>query len=114
MTFNAFVVNWTIEGFAELKQELSGAGFIFEPEGEHMRIAVPSARVEEFAVMCQKRLNAPQNYIDIQYPDERKTVLVFRDRVFVITGAAQNEQVRQWAIARGLPPEQAGWATSFE
>jgi hypothetical protein len=114
MTFNAFVVNWTIEGFVELQQELSGAGFVVGPEREHIRIVVPSARVEEFAAICQRRLNVPQNYIDIQYPDERKTVLIFRDRIFTITSTAQNEQVKQWAMALGLPPEQADWATSFQ
>jgi hypothetical protein len=113
MPFNAFIVNWTVDSFDELKRELSDAGFVFEPEGEHMRAVVPLARADEFAAICQKRLHAPQNYIDLQYPEVRKTVLVFRDAVFTITSSEENARVRAWALALGLPSEQSDWAISF-
>ncbi len=113
MTFNAFIVHWTIDGFEVLKQELARAGFVTEPVEENLRAVVPLARVDEFAVICRSRFNAPQNYIDLQYPAERLTIILFRDAMFTITSAEENAQVQAWALARGLPPEQADWATSF-
>jgi len=113
--FNAYVLDWTMDGFDQFKQELMDASFPFDREtgSANIRVAVPLARVQEFAALCQKRLNAPYNYVDIQYPDEHKTVIIFRGKTFIITSHEENERVRQWAIGLGLPPEQSDWSTSF-
>jgi hypothetical protein len=113
--FNAYILDWTMDGFARLKQELAAASFPFvEEDGSgNIRVAVPFQRMQEFAALCQKRLNAPFNYVDIQYPGERQTVIVFRANTFIITSHDENERVRQWAIGLGLPPEQSDWRTSF-
>jgi hypothetical protein len=115
MTFNAYILDWTMDGFARLKQELADASFPFDQEtgSGNIRAAVPFERVQEFAGLCQKHLNAPFNYVDIQYPDEHKTVIIFRGKTFIITSREENERVRQWAIGLGLPPEQSDWGTSF-
>jgi hypothetical protein len=115
MTFNAYIVDWTMDEFARFKQELAAASFPFTGESGsgNIRVTVPFERVQEFAVLCQKRLNAPFNYVDIQYPGEHQTVIVFRAKTFIITSREENERVRQWAIGMGLPPEQSDWGTSF-
>jgi hypothetical protein len=63
--------------------------------------------------LCQQHLNAPFNYVDLQFPAEKQTVIVFRGKTFVITSLEENAQAVQWALAQGLPEAQADWATSF-
>jgi hypothetical protein len=104
-----------MDGFAQFKQELADASFPFDGEtgSGNIRAAVPSERVQEFAALCQKRLTAPFNYVDLQYPDKHQTVIIFREKTFIITSREENERVKQWAIGLGLPPEQSDWGTSF-
>lgn len=115
MSFNAFVLDWTMDDYSLLKQKLAAAGFQSQKveDAEHIRVVVPFGRVDEFAALCQAHLNAPFNYIDVQFPAYKQTVIIFAQTVFLIDNLAENERVRQWAIALGLPPEQADWPTSF-
>ena len=115
MDFNAFIVDWSMDDYDGLKTELTGAGFVFEREGraEHIRVVVPLERVEVFAGLCQKHLNAPFNYVDIQFPEQRATVIVFQQAAHFITSQIANDRVKAWALAMGLPAKQAGWATSY-
>jgi hypothetical protein len=43
--FNAYILDWTMDGFARLKQELAAASFPFaEEDGSgNIRVAVPEA-----------------------------------------------------------------------
>jgi hypothetical protein len=113
--YNAYILDWTMNNYDHLKSELADFGFSFvnETGTEHIRAAVPFERFTAFARLCQQHLNTPFNYVDIQFPDEKTTVIVFQKAIFVITDAHENEKVKQWAIDLGLPPEQADWATSF-
>lgn len=113
--FNAFIVAWTMNEYAALCAALRAAGFrVEQADGtDHIRLVVPFEQITAFAALCQRHLNAPVNYVDVQYPDRRTTVIIFRERVVHVTEQAQNDALRAWAIARGLPPEQADWATSF-
>lgn len=115
MTFNAFILDWTMDDYEQLKEELTEAQFSFKPEDEtrHIRVAVPFERVGAFAKRCQKHLNKPINYVDIQYPVQKITVIIFQSMMHQITNSEENEKVKGWAIKMGLPPEQADWGTSF-
>jgi hypothetical protein len=115
MWFNAYILDWAMNDYAQLKQELADANFAFAKEGEkeHIRVAVPFGRVKEFGSLCQTHLNSPYNYVDIQYPNEKKTVIIFQQDIFMISSQEENEKVKRWAISLGLPPEQADWSTSF-
>ena len=115
MTHNAYILDWTMDDYDGLRATLSEAGFVFERESpdEHIRVSVPFARVEAFAQLCQAHLNVPYNYVDIQYPDEEKTVIIFQQARFIIADIEENRRVQQWAIAQGLPPAQADWGVSF-
>jgi hypothetical protein len=115
MDFNAFIVDWTVSDYDGLKEKLTGAGFVFEREGTtpHIRVRVPFDRVQVFAALCQEHMNAPFNYVDVQYPDRKTTVIVFQTAVHFITNREENERVKAQAINMGLPPDQADWATSY-
>ncbi len=115
MDANAYVLDWTMDNYDLLKQELSRAGFSYRPEGDtnDIRITIPFERVGEAAAILQSHLNAPYNYVDVQFPDERRTVIIFREKVFTIASQAENDTVVAWALARGLPREQADWGVSF-
>lgn len=115
MDSNAYVLDWTMDEYDSLKQELSSAGFDFRPEGEtnDLRVTIPFERIGEAAAIIRPHLNAPCNYVDVQFQRERRTVIIFRDKVFTIASKAENAAVVAWALAQGLPPEQADWATSF-
>jgi hypothetical protein len=115
MVFNAFIVDWTMDDYPGLKQKLAGSGFEFASRGdsEHIDVSVPFDQLEAFTALCQTHLNAPVNYIDIQYADRKTTVVIFPQEVFIIVDKVENERVKTWAIGLGLPPEQAEWATSF-
>ena len=104
-----------MDDYERLKQELSGAGFNFKPESgkDHMRITIPFARIQEAATILQPHLNTRCNYVDVQFPDEKRTVIIFRDKVFTVTTNAENDKVVAWAVARGLVAQQADWPTSF-
>lgn len=110
---NAFILDWTMDEYPRLKQELAESGFEFVPDGEHVRVNVPFAHVDQFATITRKYLNAPFNYIDVQFPAEKKTMIIFQEQVFVIEDDVENERVKSWAIAKGLPPHQADWPTSY-
>jgi hypothetical protein len=115
MNFNAYILDWSMDDYAQLRQGLATFGFTFEQEGqsEHIRVVVPFERAEEFASLCRAHLNSPFNYVDIQYPNEKKTVIVFKQETFVVSNSEDNERVKTQAIQMGLPPAQADWATSF-
>jgi len=115
MSFNAYILDWSMDHYTQLRQELAKADFAFEQgeQSEHIRVAVPFERVNEFASLCQAHLNSLFNYVDIQYPDEKKTIIVFKQETFIISGREENESVKAWAIRMGLPAAQADWATSF-
>lgn len=115
MVLNAFMLDWTMDDYDGLKRALTDAGIAFETveDSPHIRAAIPFERLDETASLIRQHLNAPFNYVDIQYPALRRTVIVFRERVFMLTNLYESERAKQWAIAQGLPPEQADWATSF-
>ncbi len=113
MAANAYVLDWTMNDYALLQAELAEAKLRCENEGSDLRVHVPYARVADAARLFQKHLNAPYNYVDIQYPAGKLTVIVFQERVFLIRNAEENRIAQEWGITRGLPPEQADWGTSF-
>jgi hypothetical protein len=115
MPHNAYILDWTMERFPELIAALraSGLAWVGEGDGPHIRVSVPLDRLDAFASLCQAHLNAPCNYVDLQYPEERLTVLVFRERVFRIRSREQNAVAQHWAMERGLPATQAEWGRSF-
>lgn len=112
---NAYILDWTMNEYDRLLARLEDEGFVLQKEDgkEHVRVAVPFSLVDEFAKLVQEHLNAPYNYVDIQYPDEKKTIVVFQNKKFVIENDEQNEAARKWAIDLGLPTAQADWAVSF-
>ena len=111
----AYILDWTMNDYAVLKKQLSHSGIVFEKEkdSEHIRAAVPWNDRDTFIDIVQQHLNAPYNYVDVQFPDTKTTVVIFKDRQCVIKDEAENEQVKQWAIEQSLPPEQADWSHSF-
>jgi hypothetical protein len=113
--FNAYILDWTMNDYEILKQKLADAGFLYEKDesGEDIRVTVPYEQLSSFASIVQKFLNATQNYIDIQYPDIKKTILIFRDKLFTITNDKENKEAQDWAISIGLPKEQSDWSTSY-
>lgn len=115
MHFNAYILDWTMNEYDLLKMELKAEGFEIQPQpnSSDIRVSIPLGRVAEASILIQKHLNAPQNYVDVQFPNEKQTILIFRERLFVITDEVENAQARVWALAQGLPPEQADWAESF-
>jgi hypothetical protein len=115
MRDNAYILDWTITDFAALKHQLAARGFDYHGEAgtPHIRVSVPFERVTEFGALVGPFLEIAYNYVDIQFPEQRQTVIVFGARTVTITNPAENEQVRRWAIDAGLPPEQADWPTSF-
>lgn len=115
MELNAYILDWTMTNYSLLKRQLADAGFALAKEqaAEHLRVVVPFERVCIFAEMIQAHLNAPFNYVDVQYPAEKRTVIIFQQAMFTIINQVENECVRQWAIEHGLPSAQADWATSF-
>jgi len=116
MNFNAFILDWTMDDYDGLKAELDAAGFEFEreAENEHIRVKVPFDGLEIFADICRPHLNAPCNYIDVQFPKMKRTVLIFSEQVFMVGDVVENEAVVAWALGRGLPLEQADWPLSFD
>jgi len=114
MAHNAYILDWTMDRFAELVGELAAQRFdwVTEGDGPHIRVAVPFSRVGAFAALCRKYLGSAYNYVDVQYSEERITVLVFREQVFYIRTREENAEARRCAIAQGLPAEQADWGLS--
>ncbi len=115
MNFNAYILDWSMDDYAQLRQKLAKANLAFEQEqqSEHIRVAVPFSRAHEFASLCRAHLNSPFNYVDVQYPNEKKTVIVFKQETFIVSSSEDNERVKAWAIRMGLPTAQVDWATSF-
>lgn len=113
MQFNAYVLNWTMDDYPALKAVLAASGIAAQPDGEDIRLAVPFDRLQEIGGLLQAHLTVPYNYVDIQFPELKTTIIVFQKRIFIIRSASENAEAQQWAIAQGLPPEQADWGTSY-
>lgn len=112
---NAYILSRTMDEYPRLLASLKDNGFLFVPDTKgNIRIDVPFSLLEDFAFLVQPHLNAPYNYVDIQYREEKKTVLIFKDKRFTIENSEQNRVAREWAIDQWLPPEQADWPISFE
>ena len=112
---NAYILDWTMNEYDKLKQKLTEQGFVFKKEenNEHVRVAVPFEKINGFSQIVQAHLNATHNYVDIQYPDKKQTVVIFQEKQYNITNDQENEEAKQWAISIGLPVEQADWPTSY-
>lgn len=112
---NAYILSWTMNDYAGLKEELRKAGFEFQKEDadEDIRAKVSFDRIDEFSALIKKHLNAPYNYVDIQFPEEKVTVIVFRDKTFFIHNQEECDAARTWAISIGLPEKQADWSIVF-
>ena len=115
MIYNAYVLDWTMNNYEVLKQKLKESKFDFikEKGKQHIRVDVPFSRTKEFFSLAKLYLNTPYNYIDIQFPKEKKTILVFSEKLIKLCNQQENEAAKRWAIKKGLPPKQADWATSY-
>ena len=115
MKKNAYILDWTMNDYDNLLASLKQLGLNYEKESEknHVRVDVPFSKINPFVSLVQKHLNAPFNYVDIQYPKKKKSIIVFQKNRFNIESDDQNEVVRKWAIDLGLPPAQADWDTSY-
>ncbi len=112
---NAYILDWTMDDYDGLKNELKEAGFDFEKESdkEHIKVDVDLERVDVFAGIVRRHLNEPFNYVDIKFPRHRLVVVVFRERIYKIDNPGIDKEAREWAISIGLPEEQADWATFY-
>jgi hypothetical protein len=115
MNTNAYILDWTMNNYSELKASLSCDGFEFvkDEAKEHIRVNVNYNKLDDFARLIQRHLNARFNYVDVQFTGERVTAVIFKDRVLRLTSIEEDERAKAWAISIGLPREQADWATSF-
>jgi hypothetical protein len=114
MKTNAYVLNRTMNEYPRLLISLKEKGFLFLPDTDgDITVDVPFFLVEDFATLIQQHLNAPYNYVDVQFPDEKKTVLIFQNKKFIIENSEQNMAVKKWAIEEGLLLEQTDWSVSF-
>ncbi|MBI2410397.1 MAG: hypothetical protein HYV32_00680 [Candidatus Kerfeldbacteria bacterium] len=115
MITNAYILDWTMNEYNKLLAQLKEENFEVIPEknSEDVRVAVPFSRVDDFADRVMEHLNAPYNYVDIQYPIEKTTVVIFQQKKLFITNEVDNNAAKKWAIDQGLPVEQADWATSY-
>jgi hypothetical protein len=115
MQTNAYILDWTMNDFAGLKTSLSHDGFEFlkDDDKEHIRVGVEFERLDDFAALIQRHLNAAFNYVDVQFSREKVTAVIFRDRLLRITNIEEDQKAKAWAVSIGLPKEQADWLTSF-
>lgn len=110
---NAHILERTMNNYSGLKKKLNSGGFESVPDGKNTRVNVPFDKISEFADIVRAHLNAPCNYVDVQFPKEKKTAVIFIEKTTIITNIKENEAVKKWAIAKGLPPREADWKTSF-
>lgn len=113
---NAYILERTMNNYAELKQALEQTGFAYQKEqvDEDIMVTVPADRVDDFAAIVQKHINAPYNYVDVKFPIDETTVIVFPDRIYRINNPVIDEEAKSWAISIGLPKEQADWSTFYD
>lgn len=113
---NAYILERTMNDYAKLKESLEKAGFAYQKEqsDEDIMVTVPTDRVDDFAAIVQQHLNAPFNYVDAKFPDDKTTIIVFPDRTYRISNSVVDAEARTWAISIGLPKEQADWPTFYE
>ena len=108
---NAYILERTMNDYIELKQALDRAGFAHQKEknNEDVTVTVPMDRVDDFAVIVQRHLNTSYNYVDVKFPDNKTTIIVFPDRIYHINNPAIDAEAKIWAISIGLPNNEARW-----
>lgn len=101
--------------FDELKSELMQVDFEFEKakNSDDIMVNVPLNRIFDFASIIQKYLNKPFNYVDVKFPDQKTTVIIFRERIFEIDNPEVDKNAKEWAISIGLPEKEADWPTFY-
>ncbi len=114
MKYNAYILSRIMNNYSNLLEELGAKNFdIQKDHNGDVRAAVVFSRYEEFAKIVQEHLNAPYNYVDISFPKEKRVVIVFGAKIFVISNQEEMEKAKKWAIELGLPPAQADLKLGF-
>ena len=113
---NAYILERTINNYAELKQALEQAGFAYQKEetDEDVTVMISTDRVDEFAAIVQPYLNAPYNYVDVKFPDDKTTVIIFPGRIYRINNPTIDAEAKIWAISIGLPKKEAEWLIFYD
>ncbi len=115
MNTNAYILERTMNDCQCLLSALEQQKYVVSPEPGSLdvRVAVDRSRVKDFSFLAQRHLNEPYNYIDVQFPERKETILIFKERLFVIQDAEGDARARDWAIAQGLPVAESGWSRSW-
>ena len=111
----AHILDWTMNNYEDLLASLKTEGFTItsEKDSKNVYISIAQKRLLLFIKFIQAHLNSTFNYVDIQYPESKQTVLVFKQEHFFINNERENENIKNWAVNHGLPEQQADWYTSF-
>jgi len=115
MQNNAYILERTMNRYKLLKFELLQAGFNVkkEKEDEDIMVTVTKDRLDSFVSIVRKYLDEPFNYVDIKFPDDKLTIIAFRERTWEIDSSVIDEDAKKWAISIGLPTREATWATFY-
>ncbi|MCB9808821.1 hypothetical protein H6776_00280 [Candidatus Nomurabacteria bacterium] len=111
----AYILDWTVNDYSSLLEILTEQAIDFDIEQgtRNLIVNIPFTQLDLFSRIIQQQLNSPVNYVDIQYPEMKLTVIIFKSEVFKIKTEEQNKEIKKWAINNGLPVQQADWGVSF-
>lgn len=111
---NTKILLRTLTNQNELQNNLKTNNFNFQLEEENLRVEVPYADVKVFEGIIQKYLNAPYNYANVKFPDKKLNIIVFPNKIFLVSDKQTDSAAKEWALAIGLSKPETEWTTFYD
>ncbi len=97
----------------KLETDLKNKGFSTQVSEEKMAVEVQYSDVEIFGEIIKRYLNAPYNYANVKFPNEKLNVVIFPEKDFIINNEETDKNAKEWALSTGLPKPETDWTTFY-
>lgn len=111
---NAKILLRTVKNIEWLKNSLENGGFEFEFDEVQIKVNVPFSKIDIFKKIINNSMNAKFNYVNIKFPDEKKNVIVFPAKTFIVDNDISDEIAKNWALSMGLPKPESEWTLCYK
>lgn len=111
---NTKILLRTITDTYELQKELGAYDFVYQLEGDVLKVNVLQTDIEAFKKIITKYLNAPYNYANIKFIDKKSNILIFPNRTFLVFDEETDRTAKEWALSTGLPQQESEWTTFYK
>ncbi len=111
---NAKILLRTVKNIEDLKNALKSSDFKFESDETKIDVDVPFSKIDFFERIIKDSMNAKFNYVNVKFPDNKKNVIVFPEKSFIVTDDISDETAKKWALSMGLSKPETEWTICYK